>query len=158
MDKLIIVKELTRIEDSEGRLTPDAVVKAAQSPKSPLHRFFEWDNTEAARKYRIEQARELIREVRIEMTVHEKTIQTVAYVRDPSAPPNRQGYRSVVKLADERTEAWTAVEAEFQRALGALRRARDIATALDFADEIDRLLTDLTNLSGTLGEKVKLAA
>jgi hypothetical protein len=52
--------------EGNGRLTPSAVVEAASDPKSALHRHFEWDDAKAASAYRIDQARELIRVIRIE--------------------------------------------------------------------------------------------
>lgn len=46
-----------------GRLRPEAVVEEAEEPGSVLHGYFEWDDTEAARKYRLHQADYLIRAV-----------------------------------------------------------------------------------------------
>lgn len=46
-----------------GTLRPESVVQAAQEPDSALHRYFEWNDTEAARKYRLHQADYLIRAV-----------------------------------------------------------------------------------------------
>jgi len=54
---------LEKIERKHGVLTPDLVLREAQKKKSPLRKWFEWDDTEAARQYRLEQARELIRSV-----------------------------------------------------------------------------------------------
>ena len=51
---------------NKGRLTPKAVVNAARDPKSPLHRHFEWDNTKAAEAFRLEQARAIVRVIRID--------------------------------------------------------------------------------------------
>jgi len=48
------------IEQRDGVLTPEAVVDAAASLTSPLHSFFEWDDTKAGRHYRLQQARNLI--------------------------------------------------------------------------------------------------
>ncbi len=48
---------------SRGILRPVAVEEAARKPSSPLHPYFTWDDNEAARLYRIEQARQLIRVV-----------------------------------------------------------------------------------------------
>lgn len=53
------LKELAH--ENDGMLMPDQVVEAARPAKSPLHRYFEWDNTKAAEAYRIEQARLLMR-------------------------------------------------------------------------------------------------
>lgn len=43
-----------------GELTPQQVVQDAGGIKSPLHKFFEWDESSAAEKYRIDQARRLM--------------------------------------------------------------------------------------------------
>lgn len=50
---------------NNGEVTPVTIVDAARNPKSPLHPHFEWDTTAAAEAYRREQARDLIRIVRI---------------------------------------------------------------------------------------------
>lgn len=55
------VKALQRIaEQSGGVLLPSSVVDAARPKSSPLNPYFTWDNTRAARAYRIWQARQLI--------------------------------------------------------------------------------------------------
>lgn len=57
-----IAAELRRIaKRHHGVLQPEDVVSAARDKKSPLHSRFEWDDNEAARNYRIWQARQLIR-------------------------------------------------------------------------------------------------
>jgi len=57
-----VVKELQRIaKKHRGLLQPATVVEYAEDPKSPLHDYFDWDDTEAARKWRLHQARNLIR-------------------------------------------------------------------------------------------------
>ena len=55
-----------------GRLDPVDVVEAARDPRSVLHNRFEWNDTEAAAKWRLEQARNLIRSVKIEVEVGPK--------------------------------------------------------------------------------------
>lgn len=52
-------------QQQKGRLTPPAVVEAARNNRHPLHKFFEWDDAVAAESYRLDQARTLIRSVRI---------------------------------------------------------------------------------------------
>lgn len=46
-------------------LTADVIVEDARSKSSVLHVLFEWDDTEAANKYRERQARDLLISVRI---------------------------------------------------------------------------------------------
>jgi len=43
-----------------GKCTPDQIVKSASPPSSPIHRYFDWDNTIAASKWRLHQARNMI--------------------------------------------------------------------------------------------------
>ena len=57
--------ELEAIHNEKGKLTPGEVVKRARRKSSPLHGCFEWDNNKAAEEHRKQQARTLIRSVRI---------------------------------------------------------------------------------------------
>jgi hypothetical protein len=52
------------IREEHGRLTPHLVLEAATAEDHPLHGRFEWDDSAAAHKYRLNQARELIRVVK----------------------------------------------------------------------------------------------
>lgn len=56
---------LRAIHHRDQAITPVAVVDSARDPSSPLHAAFEWDDTEAARSYREEQARHLMRSLEI---------------------------------------------------------------------------------------------
>lgn len=61
MRDLIIASELNRIaKEHGGHLRPADVVEAARPEDSPLHKKFEWDDSEAAERYRVWQARQLI--------------------------------------------------------------------------------------------------
>lgn len=74
-----IQEELETIRSkNNGKLDPEAVVSFAKNPKTALHNRFEWDNTEAAHQWRLQQARQIIR---VSVYVVETTQQTVrAYV------------------------------------------------------------------------------
>ena len=56
--------QLQTIYDEHGKLTPTLVLDAARAPEHPLHTHFEWRDGIAAEKWRLHQARELIRTVR----------------------------------------------------------------------------------------------
>ena len=64
-DDLIKEALVSIAEANNGYLKPEDVVKAAQSPDSPMHDRFQWDDTEAARHYRNIQAGVLIRMIKI---------------------------------------------------------------------------------------------
>jgi hypothetical protein len=50
---------------SGGQLHPQNVVEDARDPKSLLHPHFEWDDKKAAELHRVDQARALIRSIRV---------------------------------------------------------------------------------------------
>lgn len=120
--------------ESDGRLTPDAVVAAASDPQSPLHNRFEWDDSKAAHQFRLEQARTLIRGVKMLVTTETRTLSTVCYVHDPAA--DGQGYVSVQQLRAEPENAREALRTEFARAASCLQRAEDLAEAFGMREVV----------------------
>jgi hypothetical protein len=56
--------EAIRVENA-GELHPADVVESARDGASPLHRYFQWDDAKAAREHRLDQARTLIRSIRV---------------------------------------------------------------------------------------------
>lgn len=57
--------ELLKIREEHGKLTPALVVQVARDEDHPLHSHFEWDDTVAAERYRLHQARQVIATVRV---------------------------------------------------------------------------------------------
>lgn len=133
-----IIAELTRLaKANDGRLTPDNVVDAAEDKASPLHQCFEWDNDAAAHMFRVEQARHLIRSVRVDVTTSHHTVRVPAFVHDPECERGEQGYVSIRQLSSDEDKSREVVIAEFSRAASALKRARSVAMALGIEDQID---------------------
>jgi len=58
-------KELQRIQNIYGSITPEILVNEAKKRKSPLHAIFEWDDTKAAENYRLQQARILLNNIQV---------------------------------------------------------------------------------------------
>lgn len=56
-------EHLERLRSVNGYLSPPMVVEDARDPSSPTHNAFEWDDTAAAERYRLEQARYLLRAI-----------------------------------------------------------------------------------------------
>ena len=75
------LEALQAIADRDGGLlTPAAVLEEARNPESVLHGAFTWDDTEAARKWRIREAQELIRTYKVHIVQAGQTVQTYAFV------------------------------------------------------------------------------
>ena len=84
-------------DDNGGLLRPQMVVEYASNPKTALHSHFEWDDTEAATRYRIHQARQLIRVV-VAYTTKEQTAPTRAWVSVSTDRHEDGGYRRVAEV------------------------------------------------------------
>ena len=53
-----------------GHLTPEDVINNARDAESPIHEYFEWDDGQAAERFRYIQAAVLIRSVRVQVEIH----------------------------------------------------------------------------------------
>lgn len=154
-----IKAELERIAgENGGLLTPDAVVEAAASKSSVLHGEFEWDARKAAHAYRVEQARSLIRSVRVVITTERTTISTVGYVRDPDLEAEDQGYVSTASLIGDKERARRALDAEFARAAAAMRRAQELAVAFDLAGQVSAVADTIDMMRTKVTAKVEQRA
>jgi len=127
-------------ERNGGTLTPTAIVAEAANPSSVLHGEFTWDDQEAAAERRLDQARSLIRSVKIKFTVESRVITAPLYVRDPNAEPASQGYTTLPRLLTDAEAARKAVVREFVMAEAAMERAKAIAAVLTESDTVDALL------------------
>ena len=127
-------------EQNDGRITPDLVVKDAKKKTSPMHGEFDWNVQKAANAHWLHQARQLISSVRVVITNETRTISTVRYVRDPSVPAKTQGYIAIAELKSDHELARESLLYEFGRAATALKRARDLAAALDMMEDVDEII------------------
>lgn len=122
----VVGTELERLAAARGvdlpALPTSEVVKAAKSPDSPLHKFFTWDDTQAATQYRLAQARNLINHIRVEIKYRDRPEQTrfllpgLVNVRTAESPNGRAYVPITSALVNE---AWLA-----QLAAEALRQQR----------------------------------
>ena len=104
--------ELDRIRRRSGELTPAAVVEAAADPQNPLHGEFDWDDSEAARKYRESQARALINSVRVVVKLGDPAAtQQVAFVSVCVRDSGRAYLPTNVVMADTDYSAQALAEA-----------------------------------------------
>ena len=105
LEKMTITDELMFIKDqNNGFIDPVVVVEFARNENTALHNRFEWDDTEAAEKYRVWQARMIIR---MELVVIPETGKKDKYVRsfvslvsDRKAEQDK-GYRFMVDVLSD---------------------------------------------------------
>lgn len=150
MKRKMVARRLEHIAKANGgRVTPEAVLSEAANPKSPLHDQFEWDDSKAAQAYRLDQARELIRSVRVDIKVDHRIVSTVRYVRDPSAGAE-QGYVDVAKLRNSEDLSRDALAAELDQVKARMDRARSLAAVFGLERDIDQFIAHLDDMHSRL--------
>jgi len=138
------IDRLHSLEDARGNITPDRVVEDARSKSSPLHNLFEWDKTKAAAAHWIAHAREIIQAVIVVRTNTATIVKAPYYVRDTSAVG--QGYRSVMALREDPSQARQSLVYTLEVAAGHIRRAMDLAEPLGLSGEINDLLDQIVGV------------
>jgi hypothetical protein len=137
-----VVKELRTIQEAHGLLRAEDVVDAARAKSSPLHHYFTWDDSEAARLYRITEARVLIRTAVEYKQIDDKLIEMQSFC---SLTTDRTlvggGYRSMVavlespSLRDQRLADLISELQRLQAKISQFRELREVSVAIDVATQ-----------------------
>jgi hypothetical protein len=132
---------LEAIAARDGTLKPATVVEEARDPESPLHRHFNWDDTEAAQSYRLIQAGVLIRRIKVMVAPRDGGVPVrVRALVSLESDRGHDGYRSVEAVLGN-TDLTRSMVATALGEFAALRRKyRDLAELSPLFGEIDRLL------------------
>lgn len=122
-----------------GVLTPEAVLDFARPDDSPLHSYFEWDDSVAAEKYRYRQAQGLITKVKVTRVIAPaRTVEVRAFlpVKENEAGEAVKGtYKPIEDLNAREIEI---VRASMERDLAVLRRKYSTYSAL-----FDQMLAEM---------------
>lgn len=101
------------------------------------------------------QARNLIRSIKIHVTVREMPVSVVAYVRDPELQDTpTAGYRNVILMRSEEDNARAVIVEEMKRVSYATQRAKSLAAVFGLTTEIDHIAT----LAHSVAERAASAA
>jgi tRNA A37 N6-isopentenylltransferase MiaA len=92
----IVGDTLADIEDRHGVIDPHTVVDESRPEDAPLHPVFEWRDEVAAEKWRLEQARRVVRSVEI-VVDHRSESTQIAYVNIQS----QGGYVSAAAIRSQ---------------------------------------------------------
>jgi hypothetical protein len=123
--------ELRRICESDPKrmLKPAKVVRAAENPKSPLHRCFTWDNAVAGQKYRLIEARQLIASYRV-FADESSEVAAPVFINLPADRAGGRGYRfveDVVAKAELRSQMLDMAVKELDDAKQRYRMLNELA-------------------------------
>lgn len=142
-DKADFIRSLA---DADGHIEPSVVVAEARDPKCILHDEFQWGLQDAATAHWIDTAKRLIRFVKVEVTIEDRVFRSVRYVADPAREQKSKRFVDLTIAGRSRAMAREILQAEMERVISAIRRAREIALVLGLDRELDELLADVNRI------------
>ena len=143
--RMIVLRELRK-----AGYDPKDVVEEAKASSHPLHDYFEWRDKIAGEQFRIDQARALIRSVRIEVKTNSAPMRAPQWVRSPDNKPDQRGYVEVTRVVALEARL-RIIRGEIDRAIGVVERLREISAALAIEAEFGAAQEALRALRGRLG-------
>jgi len=128
-------------EKNGGELRPGDVVEAARDEKSPIHPWFEWDDGIAAEAYRVDQARDLIKSVRVirDDKPEEPVFVHVQYGKNCHYVEAAQ----IVQVEDDWEAAKRTARSTLAGAIAAVEDLRRVAKAHGMENEAEDLLREM---------------
>jgi len=144
-----IKEELTQIyNEHNGRVPPEAVVNFARDENTALHAEFEWDDTEAAHQFRLEQARKIIRLNIDVIETPNGNVRMPVYVSLVSDRRGGGGYRAltdVMSSAEMRAQLLQQAIDELQRVRRKYESLRELTPVFAALDRVARNATRRRN-------------
>lgn len=129
--------------EAEKRLKPSAVLEHARNKKSPLHRYFTWDDGEAAEKWRLEEARRIIVEVKVSVqVVNSEPIVVRAYSSSLQDRATGRGYISSLRAMSDVQQREALLETALAELDQFRRKYRHLSELAEVIKAIDRRLRD----------------
>jgi hypothetical protein len=135
-DPNIVGKTLHAIKERTGELTPTVIVESAISEDSPLHRYFDWDDSTAASKWRLQQARILVCSV---VTVSVDGEETTAVRSFVSINNNYEPLHIVMSYEDMRSQAIMDVQLVIKTLLEKLNGFKEFSDVLIALEQVSNV-------------------
>lgn len=136
---------LARLE-RKGQLTPDNVIEEAREADSPLHGEFTWDIKKAAMITWRNQARTLISQFSITITVHRKEYRIQEFVEAPGKAEREQGYVAFTRIKNKKDLAREFLDRELSVAATYVAKTRDYARVLGLEESVEKVVKQIDSL------------
>jgi hypothetical protein len=138
--------ELEKIETREGIVKPESVVKVARSRKSPMHDCFTWDDARAADMHRLDEARHLVRSLRVYEVIEEEgepqLVRAFHHVKDPE---RGDGYQPIMRVMSDTNLREQAIEYSIGLLNQAKERLAELRGLQKSCKQIESIVLHLTN-------------
>lgn len=136
-------EEIEEIAKRHGDdLTPAIIVAEAEKKSSPIHEVFEWDNNQASHFWRLQQARQLVNHIEVEIHYPEGEVKTTrAFVSIFYKDREGNAERNYIDIE-------TVLEDESYRNLMTQQAMRDFVALRVKYEELNELLEIFTAIDG----------
>lgn len=130
---------ISEIEKRDGVVTKESFLEASRPITAPTHNAFEWDDSVAAEKYRLEQSGQIIRNLCVKIIKDDKPEKVTAYVNINKTTADNARYMSLqVALEDDENRSAVLENALnelrlFKRKYETLSELAEVFTAIDKA-------------------------
>jgi hypothetical protein len=131
-------ERLEKIRRKAGKLTKEAVVEDARPVNSPLHSIFEWDDTVAAEKFRLDQARFLIKSITVVVNREQKS-PVRAFVNVKEKEDTKKAYTSISDAMSDPKLRAQVLDRAFAELESWKNRYRHLEEFADIIDAINGL-------------------
>ena len=123
---------------NNGGITAMMVLTAATNKRSALHPKFEWDDSKAGNEYRLEQARRLIRTVRI---IEDDKPAQLIHVPSIDRSESFEGvYKAASVIVLNKTDFQLALDAALTRLQSAQRAVEELRSASQDDDTLSKIM------------------
>lgn len=116
----VVADEIERIRSISGAVTAERVVDESRPEDAPLHTAFEWNDSAAAEQYRRDQARALIRSVRVTYG-HQPPVS--AFVHVPATQSGDAGDYQPIHIVAQHQDRFDAAVGELRRIVDSAQRS-----------------------------------
>jgi hypothetical protein len=145
-------QQLELIRAERGDYVPEAIVEVAKNPDSILHQYFEWDDTDAAKRFRLLQAKALVRVVAVSVTKPKgPTKKRVSVAVGPSKIISDDSHASVPSPTDIRRGKLKAAIQALQSWATQNKSLAELSPIFQMADKATKLLADDELTASALG-------
>lgn len=136
-----VALHLQKLEKKNGEVTKQAFVDSARSERSPMHKLFNWNDEEAAEKYRLYQARNIINSLVVTVIENdEETISTKVFVNPGSSEHTKGSYINIRKAMNSEDTRNQVLEDARREARWFMDKYKNLQEVADVISSIEDFL------------------
>lgn len=131
---------LDELSRKHGNITPAMLVREAVKKRSPIHRFFDWNDKTAAAEWRLAQARLILRCIKVVVTIEENAepeiVRAFVHIKESGGDPTYIPLKSVLSHEEWTMEMLDTAKKELAAFRDKYAMLKDLCSIMKAIDEI----------------------